>query len=155
PLFEVHEFLGRGADAVRLADTPARQQEALTCCQQSPRLADVQAGLELARRLGNAAALRPLQERAAELLYSSGEYAQALGLYREAGRFDRVSECHEQLGQFVEALTTCPAEQGERLARLAGMCPPIVDALVERQEFLEAVRQAQALVKNLDRASEV
>jgi molecular chaperone DnaK len=153
PVFEVHHFLGRGADAVGLADTPARQQEALACCQQSPRLSDVQAGLDLARRLGNADALRRLQEHAGDLLFASGQYAEALEPYRDAGRLDRVSECHERLGQFFEALAACPAEEADCLARLAGLCQPAVDALAERQEFIEAARQAQGLVKNLDRAT--
>ena len=65
-----------------------------------------------------------------------------------------MSECHERLGQFFDALTACPAEQPDRLARLAGMCQPAIDALVERQEFIEAARQAQGLVKNLERAAE-
>ncbi len=154
PLFEVHHFLGRGADAVRLADSSTRQQKALTCCQQSPRLADVQAGLELGRRLGDADAIRRLQEHAGDLHFASRNYAKALEPYQEAGRLDHVSECHERLGQFVEALATCPGEQGERLARLAGRCQPSVDAQVERQEFVEAARQAQELVKHLDRATE-
>jgi molecular chaperone DnaK len=153
PLFEVHHFLGHGADAIALADTPIRQQQALACCQQSSRLSDVQAGLELARRSGSADAICRLQERAGDLLFASGKYAKALAPYREAGRLDRVSECHQQLGQFFEALAACPAEDTQRLAALAGTCQPAVDALVERQEFIEAARQAQGLVKNIDRCA--
>jgi molecular chaperone DnaK len=155
PLFEVYLFLGRGEDAVRLADTPARQQEALACCEQSPRLSDVQAGLELARRLENADAIRRFQERKGDLLFGSGKHAEALASYQEAGRLDRGSECHERLGNFFEALAACPPDQPERLARLAGEYQPAVDALVARQEFKEAARQARGLVNNLDRAAEV
>jgi molecular chaperone DnaK len=154
PLFEVYHFLGRGADAVRLADTQARQQEALACCQQSAQLSDVQAGLELARRIGNADAVGRLQEQAGDLLVASGRCQEALGPYREAGRLDRVSECHERLGQWLKALSTCPAEQADRLARLAGLCQPDVDRLVERREFVEAARQVKELISNLDRATQ-
>jgi molecular chaperone DnaK len=154
PLFEVHHFLGRGADVVRLADTPARQEQAVDCCRQSSRLSDVRAGLELARQTGDGDAVRRLQERAGDLLTAAGNDADALEPYREAGRLDRVSECHERLGQYFEALASCPAEQAERLARLAGMCQPAVDALVERQELVEAAQKAQMLVKNLERAAE-
>jgi len=48
--FEVHCFLGHGAQAVRLADTEPRQRRAVRCCLLSPHLEDVNAGLELARR---------------------------------------------------------------------------------------------------------
>nr|MDT0667569.1 hypothetical protein [Micromonospora sp. DSM 115978] len=67
PVFEAHEFLGRGAAAAALADTPARQQAAVDCCLRSPRLDDVEAGLALAERIGSATA-RALQDRAADLL---------------------------------------------------------------------------------------
>jgi Glycosyl hydrolase catalytic core len=43
-LFEARLFLGRGADAVALADTRARKQQAMDCCALSPRLADVRPG---------------------------------------------------------------------------------------------------------------
>jgi molecular chaperone DnaK len=152
PLFEVHHFLGHGADAVRLADTPTRQQEALTACLLSSRLSDVQAGLALGRSLANPDAIRRLQEHAGDLLFASGQYTEALESYREAGRLDQISECYERLGQFFEALSACPVELVERLVRLAGMCQPAVDSLVGRQEFIEAARQAQGLVKSLDRA---
>jgi tetratricopeptide (TPR) repeat protein len=154
PLFEVRHFLGRGTDAVGLADTPARQQQALACCLRSPRVEDVRAGLGLARRLGDAGAARRLQERAGDLLLDAGRYAESLNCYRKADRPDRASECHERLGQFWEALAACPSGQPDRLARLAGLCQPDVDALVERQEFVEAARQAQALVGHLSRAAE-
>lgn len=154
PLFEVHYFLGRGVDAVQLAASLVHHQQALTCCLQSARLADVQAGLDLARRLGSADVLRPLLEHAGDLCFEAKQYSDALPHYRESARLDRLSECHERLGQLFEALATCPAEQADRLARLAGMCQPAVDALVERQEFLEAASQARGLIQHLDRAGD-
>src|SRR5262249_22504689 len=150
PIFEVHQLLGRGVDAVRLADTPARQRDALACCQQSPRMSDAQAGLELARRMGDADAIRRLQEHSGDLLFLPGNYAEALASYQEAGHLGRVSECHEHLGHYFEALAACPAEQAERLARLTGMCQPAVDALVERRGVIEAAPRAHGLVQRLD-----
>jgi molecular chaperone DnaK len=90
-LFEVRLFLGRGADAVALADTPARRQQAMDCCAVSPRLADARAGLELARHLSEPEAVRKLAERAAGLLFDAARFAEALPLYQEAGRADRAS----------------------------------------------------------------
>lgn len=152
PLFEVSLLLGRCADAARLADTPARQREALGCCLGSLSLDDVWVGLRLARRLEDADAVRRVQEHAGDLLFGSGRYEEALESYREAGRDDRVSECHERLGQPFEALAACPAALLDRLARLAGMCIPAVDALVEHQEFVEAARRAQRLARHLGQA---
>ena len=123
-LFDVHCFLGRGSDAIRLADTATRKRRALDCCLGSERLADIRAALALACRTTDAKAIRALQERAGDLLWQSAQYAEALDSYLEAGRADRVSECHERLGQISEALATCPADLPDRLARLAQQCQP-------------------------------
>lgn len=155
PLYEVHRFLGRGVDVVKLADNSTRQQEALKCCIESPRLADVEAGLELARHIENVDAIRRLQKRAGDLLFSLEKYAEAIDRYRDADCAARLSECHERLGQFFEALATCPSEQANRLAALAELCQPVVDASVERQDYVEAARQVHGLVTNLDRVTEV
>jgi molecular chaperone DnaK len=152
-LFEVRRFLGRGADAVRLADTPAREQAALECCARSPRLADVEAGLALARRREDRAATRRLQERAGELLFEQQRYGEALPRFEEAGRTDRASDCLERLGRFAEALDACPADAPDRLSYLAGRCQPGVDELVARQEFLAAARELRLLLGHLDRAT--
>jgi molecular chaperone DnaK len=154
-LFEVHCFLGRGTDAVALADSPARQRAALDCCANSPRRADALAGLELARRLEDPAAVARLAGHAADLLFAARQYAEALELYWEAGQAARQSECHELLGQLADALATCPADQPDRLARLAGLGQPAVDELVDRQELTAALTRARELLAELDRAAPV
>jgi molecular chaperone DnaK len=152
-LFDVRCFLGRGAEAVALADSPARHREAMECCARSPRLGDVRAGLELAQRLEDAAAVRKLSERAGDMLFEADRFADALPYYLQTSRGDRISACHERLGQYPEALAACPADQPDRLARLAGLGLPAVDALVRRQEFEAAARQVRELATHLDRAS--
>lgn len=151
-LCAVHCFLGRGEDAVRLADTNALRRQSLDCCARSSRLSDVRAGLGMARDRADTEMVRKLEEHAGELLVDAGEYAQALTSFRAAGRLDRASACHERLGQFFEALATCPADQAEHLTRLVGLCQPELDALVERREFVEAARKGRELVDHLSRA---
>jgi molecular chaperone DnaK len=153
-VFEVHCFLGHGSDAIRLADTPASQQRALDCCLRSEQVADVRAGLALARRTADAELARALQERAGDLLLRSGQYTEALDSYLAADRPDRVSECHERLGQFAEAVATCPADQPDRLARLAQRCQLEVDELIDRMEFTQAAHRIRLLLDHLGRAAE-
>ncbi|WP_163553927.1 hypothetical protein [Candidatus Frankia alpina] len=133
PLFEVHRFLGRGADAVRLADSAARVRAALDCCLRSPRVEDAVAGLALAERSGAAAPiLRALREHTAELHVSAGRYAEALPLFREADRPQRLSVCLEALGQIAQALECCPSNDPARIARLVDLALSDVDAAVHR-----------------------
>ncbi|MEX5634726.1 Hsp70 family protein [Parafrankia sp. FMc2] len=150
-IFEVRLFLDRGADAVRLADTPARQQTALECCLRSGQLGEVIAGLELAEQV--ASTLAPvLHGRAGELLFDAGRYAEALPHHQAAGHAGRASECHERLGDIGAALAACPAGEPDRLIRLAGLRLPQIDELVERRDLDEALRQVDELVHHLDRA---
>ncbi|MEU1196728.1 Hsp70 family protein [Streptomyces sp. NPDC005813] len=150
--FETRLFLGRGSDAVRLADTPARRREALACCLRSSRLEDVQDGLQLAESEGDAAYVRSLSDRAGDLALAEGGPGDALPHYERAGNPGRVSHCHEQLGDFSAALETCPADEPARLARLAGECRTEIDALAEQGERTEAVRRTRAVLSCLDRA---
>ncbi|MCH0561226.1 Hsp70 family protein [Streptomyces sp. MUM 16J] len=148
--FDVRLFLGRGADAVRLADTPARKRDVLAYCVQSSRLVDVQAGLDLADAEGDTESARRLSERAGDLTLAEGRPGDALPYYERAGLRDRMSWCHEQLGDFRAALDTCPGNERERLAHLAGACRAEIDALVEQGEHSEAVRRIRALLSRLD-----
>ncbi|MCF3134404.1 Hsp70 family protein [Streptomyces olivochromogenes] len=150
--FDVRLLLGRGADAVRLADTPARQREALACCLRSSRLEDVRAGLDLADAAGDTEFARRLSDRAGDLTLAEGRPADALPHYERAGRRDRMSHCHEQLGDVRAALENCPENEPERMARLAGECRAEIDALVEQGEHMEAVRRIRALLSLLDKA---
>nr|MDT0665042.1 hypothetical protein [Micromonospora sp. DSM 115978] len=72
-----------------------------------------------------------------------------------AGRPERASECYERLGDHQEALDCCPAEATTRLVRLVRHQLPELDALAERQQFVEAVRTAGRLVDHLQRAAAV
>lgn len=153
-LFEVHCFLGHGAAAVRLAGTPAQVRQALDCCLHGTKIDDVTAGLTLARTRADDDLVAALVNRLADLLFDAGRYADALSAYEEVGRRDQVSRCHEELGQFFDALATCAPERTERLATLADRCLAGVHELIERQEFIEAARQVQGVIANLDLATE-
>jgi len=148
--FDVQLFLGHGADAVRLADTPARKRDALACCLHSSRPADVRAGLDLADAEADTESARRLSERAGDLAVAQGEFEDALPYYERAGLRDRMSHCHEQLGDFRAALDTCPDSEPERLAHLAGACRAEIDGLVEQGRHSEAVRRIRALLSRLD-----
>lgn len=145
-LFEVRHFLGQGAAAVRLADTPARVRQALECCLCGSAIDDVAAGLALAREHG-ADETASLVSHLADLLFAAGRHAEALPLYQEAGRLADVSRCHEALGQFFDALATCPPTETERLAE---HCRAGVVELIERQEFTEAARRVREVIARLE-----
>ncbi len=153
--FDVRLFMGWGADAVRLADTPARKRDALACCARSSWLFDVQAGLELAAADGDDGTARLLAVRAGELLLADGKPEEALPYFTWAKRADRASHCHERLGDLRAALETCSEDEPDRLARIAGECRTEIDSLVARREHTEAVRYVRAVLDHLGRAAPV
>ncbi|MEV6829457.1 Hsp70 family protein [Amycolatopsis sp. NPDC051102] len=154
-VLDVHCLLGHGADAVRLAssgsDTDVRR--ALACCLRSSVAEDVGAGLELARAHPGTELAVPLAERYGDLLADAGRFAAALPVYRELGRLDQVSRCHEELHQFFDALATCPADRPERLAALVDRALPEVDELAGRQDFAAAAGRLQDVLAQLDRVA--
>jgi molecular chaperone DnaK len=151
--FDVRLFLGWGADAVRLADTPARKRDALECCTRSSWLVDVQAGLELAAGGGDHGTARRLAERAGDLLLADGKPEEALPYFVWAKRDDRASHCHERLGDLRAALETCSADEPDRLARLAGECRTEIDSLVARREHTAAIRRVRVVLDHLSQAA--
>lgn len=152
--FEVHCFLGRGAQAIRKADTETRRHRAVECCLTSPDLDDVDAGLELARNtLRDQAAARRLAEHAGDLLRNAGELAAAAERYHESDRGDLASECYQKLGRFIDAIRWCPSDQPGRLVMLAVACQPDIDSLARQREFTTAVGLADDLLGHLARAS--
>jgi len=153
-LFEVHVFLGHGADAVRLAESPAQLRRALDCCLRSTDPDDVKAGLALARDRDDDRVV-VLVERLAKLLFDAGRYAEALPLCQQAGWPDQVSRCHEELGEVFAALATCPAEWTERLGFLADQCRTGINLLIDRQEFTQAAQRIQDVIAHLDRAEDL
>ncbi|WP_030598482.1 Hsp70 family protein [Streptomyces fulvoviolaceus] len=150
--FDVRLFLGWGSDVARLADTPARKRDAVACCAQSSWLGDVQAGLELAEADGDHETALRLAERAGELILAEGEAGEALQYFEWAGRQDRVSHCHEQLGDLPAALETCPADEPDRLARLAAQCRTEIDSLMAQGDHTRAVRRIRAVLDRLEQA---
>lgn len=153
-LFEVHCLLDHGRAAVRLADRPMRVTQALACCLRSRQVDDVASGLRLAREQGVVNSVIALAGHLADLLFDTARYADAMPYYREAGRQDGVSRCHEELRQYFEALFTCPVDQTGRLVRLVDRCLPDIHLLGERQQFDEAARQVQRVIVQLERATE-
>ncbi|MFB6614757.1 Hsp70 family protein [Streptomyces sp. NPDC056367] len=152
-LYPVKLFLGRGADAVRLADNPVRKREALDCCAASQRLDDILAALELARTEGLSERAPDFHRRAGELLLAAGRPAEALAHCEQAGRRDLVSRCHEALGDHRAALETCPAEDPDRLALLAAACRPYIDDQVEGGDRTAAVGLVSDILGQLERAA--
>ncbi|MFD7909906.1 Hsp70 family protein [Streptomyces sp. NPDC059752] len=152
-LYPVKLFLGRGGDAVRLADNPVRKREALDCCAASQRLDDVLAALELTRNEGWSERARDFHERAGELLLAAGRPAEALAHCEQAGRRDLVSRCHEQLGDHRAALAACPAEEPDRLASLAAACRPDIDDQVQRGDRIAALGIVSDVLGQLERAA--
>lgn len=151
-VLDVHCLLGHGADAVRLAKSDNDVRRALACCLRSRTAEDVGAGLDLARARPITELNDALAERYGGLLADAGRFADALPVYRDLGRFDQVSRCHEELRQFSDALATCPADRPDRLAALADRVLPEVGELAERQEFAAAAGRLQDVLTHLDRA---
>ncbi|AEV84318.1 molecular chaperone DnaK [Actinoplanes sp. SE50] len=153
-LFEVRCFVGRGADAVRLADgSVSRLRAAVDVCARSSSVIDVDAGLAAARHQRWSVEVRNLLVRRGDLLVADRLFNEALLSYQEAGRTDRVSECHEWRGRYGIAFDTCPLHLTDRLIRLAARCQNDVHDLADRGDFVGAMNRVRAVLDRLDLAA--
>lgn len=153
-LFDVRCFVGRGLDAVRLADgSLTRLRVAVQVCARSSSVIDVDAGLAAARQERWGVEVRNLLVRRGDLLMADRLFNEALLSYREAGRTDRVSECHAARGRHGDAFETCPLHLTDRLVGLAALCQKDIHELAEKQDFLGAATRIRIVLDRLDRAA--
>ncbi|WP_203827603.1 Hsp70 family protein [Actinoplanes palleronii] len=153
-LFEVRCFVGRGVDAVRLADgSVPRLRTAVEVCARSSSVIDVDAGLGAARHQRWSVEVRNLLVRRGDLLVADRLFNEALLSYQEAGRADRVSECHEMRGRHGSAFDTCPLHLTDRLIRLAALCQDDVHELADQGDFAAAMNRIRALLGRLEQAA--
>jgi molecular chaperone DnaK len=154
PVFEVHLLLERAAAAVRLASDSAQQQVALDCCLRARAYPDMAAGIALAEQLGDQTHLRDLHEHAGDVRAEQGDLPAALDHYTRAGSALKASQCYERLGQPLEALRTCPPDRQERLLMLVGPCEEAVLAQSRDQNYPQAMRTVQEMLKILKAVAE-
>ena len=138
-LFEVHRFLGNGADAARLATTPAQRLRAVELCAASNKKPDHDAGLRLAKDLDRPDLLSILQEKV-------GDVREALR-YCPADRPDRVADLVGRCRPEVDALVgagdvTGAARLVKDLLRHLDAAEPQTDAVAARREDFAATRAA-------------
>lgn len=138
-LFEVHRFLGNGADAARLAATPSQRVRAVELCAASQKRQDHEAGLRLATNLDRPDLLTILYEKV-------GNPREALR-HCPPDRPERVADlaarCRPEIDALVAAgnLAGAAGLAGELLAHLAAATPE-TDAVRAARDDLAATRAA-------------
>jgi molecular chaperone DnaK len=150
-LFAIELALGRSKRAAALARTTEERRAALACCLRARSYEEVFPALALATSLDDDSSLRAAHEAAGELVEPSDARA-ALGHYRTAGHEAKQARCHEQLGEYFEALELCADADTGALARLADHCEPAIAQLVHTRQRAEAVRRARQVVVRFRRA---
>jgi len=151
-LFAVELALGHGKRAATLARTIEERRAALACCLHARSYEEAFPAIALATSLGNDSALRAAHEAAGGLVEPSDARA-ALGHYRAAGHEAKQARCHEQLGEYFEALELSPDGDTGALARLADHCEPTIAQLVRTRQRAEAVGRARQVVGRFRRAA--
>jgi molecular chaperone DnaK len=150
-LFDVHLVLRHGADAARLADKLEEKHKALQCCMESDDISALLAAVNLAEQVNETKKVREAHNKLGKALVSRGNIDTAIGHFRKAGEHLRVSECYEQLGNYIEAFRACPPDNEQRLLSLLGPNQQGLVKLTEENKHKDSVNLVQRLLGHLER----
>src|SRR5262249_34839946 len=142
-LFEVYLVLGKAREAAQLASTPAQRRSALAGCLASREYPDAAAGISLAEALADSEGLKQIHERVGDILIASRDFARALDHFMKAECALKTSQCHEQLGDYLTALQTCPHSAQDRMVVLVQPCQEVLLEFSRRHEYLLALQKLQ------------
>lgn len=118
-IFDVHALLGRIEDVLALARTEQQVQTAVQLCLNEGTVPVLRQAVTLASGLQGPAGLREVHRALGTALRAVGDHAEALASFEASGDEAEQSVCHENLGNFMEALRLCPVTESQRFAGLA------------------------------------
>ncbi|MDZ8107033.1 MAG: Hsp70 family protein [Nostoc sp. DedQUE12a] len=95
--------------------------------------------LTLANRLGDESAIAQAHEKVAQSFWQESNHAAALTHFQQAGNQERVSDCHQRLGELGLAIRNRPSITPEWMQEIRDALENTVRLHIEGKEFLTAV----------------
>ena len=139
-LHQIYAVLDRPLEAAELAESAQDYRSAMRYLMPLPGLDTALRTLALAKRLGDAATIARAQQKVAESHWQMGNIVEALEQFQAAGNFERVSDCHQRLGELGLAIQCRPTSSPEWIQEMRQTLEHTARLQIEQQEFLAAVR---------------
>ncbi len=138
-IHQVYAILDRYQTAAELAEADGDYYSAVRYLLSVSGQQSALHALDLANRLQDRSTIAQARQRVAQSCWDEGDYATALRHFQQAGNLDRVSNCHQQLGQLGLAIQFQSTTDLQWRQELRATLERIVSLHVERQEYLPAI----------------
>lgn len=111
--------------------------------------------LSLANQLGDESAIAQAHKKVAESFWQRSNYTIALEHFQQAGNLERVSDCHQRLGELGLAIQSRPSITPEWVQSIREALENTVRLYIDRQEFLAAVQLLKSVAEAWQEKSQV
>jgi molecular chaperone DnaK len=144
-LHQVYAVLDRPLEASELAESAKDYRSAIRYLMPLSGQDVALRTLDLASRLGDEATIAQVHQKVAESYWQTGNIVEALEQFQAAGNLERVSDCHQRLGELGLAIQCRPTISPEWIQEMRKALENTARSQIEQQEFLAAVRLLTSL----------
>jgi len=144
-MHQVYAVLDRSVEAAELAEVARDYRSAMRYLMPLSGQDVSLRALALADRLGDKTAIAQAHEKVAEHFWQTNHYPEALEHFQKAGNLERVSDCHQRLGELGFAIKCRPTISPEWVQDIRRALENTDRSHIEDQEFLAAVRSLKSV----------
>lgn len=155
PIHQVYALVDRYMEAADLAQAAQDDRSAMRYLMLLAGQENALRLLNLANRLGDENAIAQAHDKVAESFWQENNYATALTHFQQAGNLERVSDCHQRLGELSLAIQSRPVITPEWVQEIRDLLENRVRLHIDRQEFLAAVSLLKTVLEAWQEKSQV
>ncbi|OKH14879.1 molecular chaperone [Fischerella major NIES-592] len=154
-IHQVYALVDRYIEAADLAETAQDYRAAMHYLMPLAGQENALRRLNLANRLGDDRAIAQAHEKVAESFWEGRNFTIALEHFQQAGNLERVSDCHQRLGELGLAIQYRPSITPEWVQSIRESLENTVRLHIEHQEFLAAVQLLKSVAAAWQEKSQV
>jgi molecular chaperone DnaK len=139
-IHQVYAVLDRNIEASELAEAAKDYRSAIRYITNLSGKRVALRRLELSHQLGDETVITEAHQKIAESFWQENNYIEALEHFQKTGEFERVSDCHQKLGELGRAIQLRPSITAEWMQEIRSTLENTIRLQIESQEFLSAIR---------------
>lgn len=147
PIHQVYALVERYIEAADLAVAVKDYRSAINYLMPLGGQGNALRVLNLANQLGNEKAIAQAHGKVAESFWQESNYTVALTHFQQAGNLEKVSDCHQRLGELGLAIKYRPLITPEWVQSIWEALEQTVRLHLDRQEFLLAVQLLKSVTE--------
>jgi molecular chaperone DnaK len=138
-IHQIYALLDRYQTAAELAEADGDFRDAIGYLASVPGKQAAIHALDLANQLKDKPTIVLAHQRVAESYWQEDNYAEALGHFQQAGNLERMSNCHQKLGQLGLAIQFQPSTELKWRQEIRSAMETVIDTYLTQQDYLPAL----------------